>query len=377
MPHRRAWLMHSLVTSLGLPALSQAAQPPTPHPKRPDVRPGQPLQFPRDHGAHPDHRTEWWYLTGHLQAAEGATAPPHPGWGFQITFFRTRVDEAEGNPSALAARQLLMAHVALTDLQGQQLLHDQRLLRAGLGLAGAQEGDTAVHLRDWRLQRQALPGGSRYRATLAARHFALDLTLDSTQPLLLQGPEGYSRKGPDPLEASHYYSQPQLAVRGTLRQGEQAHTVRGQAWMDHEWSEGYLPAQAVGWDWLGMNLRDGGALMLFRMRDAQGRTLWAGGTHRPAGGPARHFKPDDLRFEPLQHWRSPATGARYPVQWRLHTPLGVLTLKARQAAQELDGQASTGAVYWEGLSDLLDERGQPMGQGYLEMTGYVSPLRMR
>ncbi len=365
-------------TSPSTPLSTPGLTPPGTPPARPRVLPGQPLRFPRDHGAHPDHRTEWWYITGHLRP-DGATA--HPGFGFQITFFRTRVDEAEGNPSALAARQLLMAHVALTDLQGRQLLHDQRLLRAGLGLADAAEADTRVHLRDWRLHREARNtphgAGSRYVADLPTRPFGLQLTMDSTQPVLLQGPDGYSRKGPVPEEASRYYSQPQLQVRGQLRLNGMPQPVQGLAWMDHEWSEGYLPAEAVGWDWLGINLRDGGSLMLFRMRNAAGQAVWAGGSWRRADGTVQRFSPEQLRFEPLAHWRSPATGALYPVHWRLHTPLGRLTLKARLQAQELDGQASTGAVYWEGLSDLLDEGGQPLGLGYLEMTGYVRPLRMR
>ncbi len=156
--------------------------------------PARALVFPRDHGSHPDLRTEWWYLTG--QARTG----PAPGrlWGFQITFFRSRVEATQGLQSAFAARQLIFAHAALTDLQGARQLHDQRIARAGFGIAQAAEDDTNIHLRDWSLLRQATtaPGASRYQIRAQADGFALELDCASTQPVLLQGDAGLSRKGP-------------------------------------------------------------------------------------------------------------------------------------------------------------------------------------
>ena len=165
------------------------------------------LAFPRDHGSHPDLRTEWWYITGHARADDRL-------WGFQITFFRSRVDAAQGMQSALAARQLIFAHAALTDVQGRRQLHDQRIARAGFGIAHALEGDTQVRLRDWSLVRQGgtTPGSSRYAIRAQAEGFALELDCASTQPVLLQGQAGLSRKGPAAAQATSYYSQPQLAV---------------------------------------------------------------------------------------------------------------------------------------------------------------------
>ena len=330
------------------------------------------LAFPRDHGSHPGLRTEWWYITGHAQA-EGRP------WGFQITFFRSRVDATQGLRSAFAARQLLFAHAALTDVQGRRQLHDQRIARAGFGVADAAEGDARIRLGGWSLTRQATaaPGASRYAVRAQAEGFALELDCASTQPVLLQGRDGLSRKGPDAAQASYYYSQPQLAVTGAVTlAGRRMPVGEGRAWMDHEWSEALMHPDAVGWDWIGMNLHDGGALTAFRLRRADGSALWAGGSLRRAGEVARAFAPDEVAFTPLRHWHSAASGARYPVAWRVDTPAGRFEVHALLDDQELDSQGSTGAIYWEGLCALRDAAGREAGRGYLEMTGYARRLRL-
>ena len=334
------------------------------------------LVFPRDHGAHPEIRTEWWYATGWLREAQGPSEAP--AFGFQLTFFRSRTGLAATLKSRFAARQLLFVHAALTDLAGQRLLHAERIARWNgdetATRAAASLSDTRVHIGDWRFEREA----GVYRAALGdeAAGFAYRLTLAPTQPLLLQGDAGFSRKGPDPAQASHYVSQPHLAVSGELRHGGQIRAVRGQAWLDHEWSETLLPVGAVGWDWIGINLADGSALTAFRLRRADGSAVWAGGSHRPREGAVRAFGADEVRFEPLAHWSSAATRARYPVRWRVHTPAGAFEVRALLDAQELDSRASTGAVYWEGLAELLEPGGKRLGLGYLEMTGYAQPLRL-
>jgi len=324
------------------------------------------LRFPRDHGAHPELRTEWWYLTG--QAAAGDRR-----WGFQVTFFRSRVDATRGMTSAFAARELLFAHAAVTDLSTGRLHHDQRIARAGFGVAQAGLADTDLRIRDWTLIRQ--PDG-RYLARVEGGDFALELDATPTQPLLLQGQDGLSRKGPDPAQASYYYSQPQLQVQGRLRLGKQASGVTGRAWLDHEWSEALLHPQAVGWDWVGMNLADGSALTVFQLRRADGSALWAGGSWRAAGSAVQAFGPQAVRMVPTRHWSSPLTGTRYPVAWTVDTPQGRFQVEALADAQELDSRRSTGTVYWEGLSELRDAAGQPLGQGYLELTGYGDRLRI-
>ena len=167
----------------------------------PAVEPGAPLRFPADHGAHPDFRTEWWYVTGWLDAGDGQQI------GFQVTFFRSRPSIDQRNPSAFAPKQILFAHAALSDPKLGKLLHDQRAARAGFGLAEAATGDADIVIDDWRFHRTA---DGRFKAKAGGKAFMLDLNFAPTQPILLQGEGGYSRKGPRPSQASHYYSIPQL-----------------------------------------------------------------------------------------------------------------------------------------------------------------------
>lgn len=323
------------------------------------------LSFPRDHGAHPDLRTEWWYVTGHASAGGRE-------FGFQVTFFRTRVDATQGMASRFAAHQLLFAHAAVTDVSGRKLWHDQRLLREGFEVASASRQDTDVRLRDWSLRRQ--DGG--YVARIAAREFTLDLQCRPTQAVLLQGQQGLSRKGPDPAQASYYYSQPQLAVQGRITLQGQAFEAAGKAWMDHEWSEALMHPDAVGWDWIGMNLHDGSALTAFRLRRKDGSTLWDGGSFRPVGHGTYIASRGETEFRPQRYWTSAVSGARYPVEWIVRTPADFYTVRAVIDNQELDSRASTGAIYWEGLSQLIDSNGKDVGRGYLEMTGYAQRLRL-
>lgn len=334
------------------------------------------LQFPRDLGSHPDFAIEWWYLTGQLQAAKRE-------FGFQLTFFRTRVASTQAMRSRFAAKQLIFAHTAVTDVAGQRLLHDQRVARTSgapeLDLALCSQTDTQLHLGDWRLERQS----AAYQAQVSAPDFSFQLMLQPTQPLLLQGQQGLSRKGPQAHQASYYYSLPHLAASGQLQLGGQSMPVKGLAWLDHEWSQSLLPPDAVGWDWIGMNLTDGSALTAFRLRTPAGGTLWAGGSWRAAGQTqAEPLAADAVHFTPLRRWTSAASAATYPVQWWLDISTQSAStpqryrIQAVQDNQELDSRASTGAFYWEGLSDLFDSRDQLIGRGYLEMTGYASPLRL-
>jgi predicted secreted hydrolase len=334
------------------------------------VQRGRPLVFPRDHGAHLDARTEWWYATGWLGSE---AAPTH---GFQVTFFRSRTDLAAGVPGRFAARQLLFAHAAVTDLAALRHHHAQRIVRwsgdPAARPARAAAHDAAIAIGDWTLARD----GEHWRSALPAGPFTLELTLQRTQPLLLQGDAGFSRKGPEERQASHYYSEPQLAAEARLAIAGRSSRASGRAWLDHEWSEELLHPDAVGWDWIGMNLFDGSALTAFVLRRADGSALWAGGSLRPPGGRVRDFRPNELRWTPGRRWTSPATRANYPVQWQLATPAGRFEVRALLDAQELDGRGSSGAVYWEGVSELLDERGRRVGLGYLEMTGYAARLRV-
>ena len=363
---RRLLLAGALARALS-PAQAQ------PRPSVPALRPGD-LHFPRDLGSHPDFSIEWWYVTGHLISGRASSERQY---GFQITFFRSRIESTQGMQSAFAAKQLLFAHAALTDVNGRKMRHDQRIARLGFEVAGASEKDTAIRLRDWSLKRD----GRRYRVIAAVGDFRFNLDLTQTQPILLQGQQGLSRKGPDEKQVSFYYSLPQLRATGTLSLGAQHHPVRGTAWLDHEWSQELLHPQAVGWDWIGINLFDGSALTAYRLRDQTGNALWDGGSFRhpsmdAASGPYI-FSRGEVLFQALRSWTSPLTHTRYPVEWLVRTPADFYTVKAVIDNQELDSRASTGTIYWEGLSELYDSNGKLVGRGYLEMTGYASPLRLQ
>jgi predicted secreted hydrolase len=326
---------------------------------------GQPLSFPRDWGSHPQFRTEWWYVTGWITSAAGEQL------GFQITFFRSKPDLSGDNPSAFAAKQIVIAHCALSDPKRGRLWQDQRIARAGLGLAGAAEGDTHVWIGDWSLKHEG-----PYVARIAAEDFSLDLTLSETQPVLMNGENGFSRKGPGEQAASYYYSLPHVQVTGTVSRRGSATRVSGEAWFDHEWSSEYLDPQAAGWDWIGINLEDGGALMAFQIRGLDGAPRWAGGTFRGSDGALQVLKPADVDFHAGRRWTSPRTGIVYPVEWTVRAGARQFTLMPLLDDQENDTRLSTGAIYWEGAVRVYDKR-KPAGRGYLELTGYGERLRLR
>jgi len=329
------------------------------------VTAGRSIAFPADYGSHPEFRTEWWYVTGWLKTSGGESL------GFQVTFFRTKPAIDEANPSDLTARQLLIAHCAISDPKRGRLWQDQRIRRAGLGLAGAAEGDTHVWLNQWSLERQ----GAVYTTNIAAEDFTLDLRLTPTQPPMLNGDAGVSRKGPAVQSASYYYSLPHVAVSGAIARHGGEDRVTGEAWFDHEWSSEYLDPEAVGWDWIGINLDDGGALMAFRIRGADGSTRWAGGTVRNGGG-TQELHPAEVQFRAVRQWRSPRTGTVYPVQWLVRAGPLEMELAPLLDDQENDTRLSTGAIYWEGAVRAYSH-GQPVGRGYLELTGYGERLKLR
>ena len=328
---RRVFL--GLLPLLGVPgiAVPQKVDYPavTPHPR---------FVFPRDHGAHPQFRTEWWYVTGWLDGP----------LGFQATFFRARPEEASDNPSAFNPRQVLFAHAALSDPKRGRLLHDERAARAGFSLAHAELDRTGVWINDWRLELQ----GDRYHARISARDFDFDLTFFTSGKPVLQGIEGFSRKGRRPGEASYYYSRPQLHVVGKA----DGRNLEGYAWLDHEWSSAYLAPEAAGWDWCGINLFDGGSLMAFQMRGKEGGI---------------HFSPEGTAMKSLRWWKSPRTGVSYPVSMEVNG----LRLEPLMDDQELDSRASTGTIYWEGAVSAHKEESM-VGRGYLELTGYWKPMKL-
>lgn len=351
-----------------------------PQPPYAPVVPGHRLAFPHDHGMHPDFRIEWWYITGWLDAAaRGAAGAGRRGdhfgprddvgpYGFQITFFRVRTRHALDNPSRFAPRQLLLAHAAIADPALGRLRHDQQAWRTG-ELATVAAGDTAIELPGWRLLRNV---DDTYLAEVDTGDFGYSLRLHPSAPPLPQGDGGYSRKGPRPEQASYYYSRPGLRAEGTLRMGDREYDVRGSGWLDHEWSSELMPEAAVGWDWTGINLDDGGSLLAFRLRDVRGGAVHSHGRLRDRHGDVLDAPPV---FSPRRFWESPRTGIRYPVEWIVTLGDKSFVLRPLFDDQELDARGSSGTVYWEGaVTASLD--GHIVGRGYLELTGYGTPIEL-
>ncbi len=349
----------------------------------PIVEPGRPMRFPRDHGAHADFRTEWWYITGWLRAGDGEDL------GMQLTFFRSRTRHSRDNPSRFSPTQLLFVHAAIASPSVGRLVHAERAARAGFGLASFSERDLEVAIDDWKLWRDA---DDRIHARIDGGAFGMDLLATPPGPPVLQGDRGFSRKGPLPAQASWYYSQPQLAVAGTIRGPGEApsRAVTGNAWLDREWSTEYLDKRASGWDWCGLNFDDGSALMAFRIRLRDGGVLWSYANWIPAVGPAgravRVGSADsavpawpaptpDPEFVPLRHWRSPRTDTRWPVAMQLRIGERRLELQPLFDDQELSAEESTGTIYWEGAVRVF-EAGRQVGAGYMELTGYAGRVRM-
>lgn len=339
------------------------------------AREGYQYTFPHDHGAHDAFRTEWWYYTGHL------TAPDGHRFGFELTFFRRGVppSQIQTHPSRWSLDQLYLAHLAITDITSQRFHYEDRISRAAIGKAGAESGQLTVWLDHWRA---AANDAEQHLLTARTSAMALTLTLSPLTPPIIHGERGISKKGPEPDQASHYYSLPRLATTGTITLGTTTYPVTGMSWMDHEFGSADLGREMVGWDWFSMHLGDNRALMLYRLRRADGSSDPASsGTLIFPDGRTQHLAAEDFQVTPLDTWTSPTSKATYPRRWQITIPsLGLsLTLTPLLDNQELRTTRSTQVTYWEGAMDVSGtERGQPLtGQGYVEMTGYAERFQKK
>lgn len=323
------------------------------------VRPDYELTFPRDHGAHPDYRIEWWYVTANLKDDHGKD------WGVQWTLFRQALEpQNEGQAGAgWSSAQVWLGHSAVTHADGH--LHADRLARGGVGQAGTRGGDGepfAAWIDHWAIEGRQPDGElSAIAVSAAGEGYQYQLELQSTGPRVLQGDNGFSRKS-ESEQASYYYSQPFYQVKGDIIWQGERHSVSGQAWLDREWSSQPLAADQQGWDWFSMHLNSGAKLMLFRLRsDVQGH--FHSGTWIGADGSSRPLAPEDIRMTPLDEVA--VAGRTVPTRWRLEVPQEGFNV----TTSALNDQAWMGTTipYWEGPICLEGSHG---GEGYLEMTGY-------
>jgi predicted secreted hydrolase len=328
----------------------------------------RPFVFPADHGSHPEFRTEWWYFTGNLATPRGRH------FGFELTFFRyalaPETPPREGT-SAWRARQVWMAHFAITDTDGGRFIARERLARGALELAGATAEPLRVWVKDWEATGQST--GENLMLRLAARDdaIALDLRLSSTMPHVAQGERGLDAKGAGLGNASHYYSVPHLAAAGELSIEGETFGVSGLAWLDREWSTSSLEAGTEGWDWFALHLSDGSSLMFYRLRAEDGTaTRFSSGSWVRADGTRMLLAANDVTLAVLDEWTSGATGVRYPVAWHLAIPAAGISLNIRPHLEQQELELSV--RYWEGAVRAEGEgpAGALTGEGYLELAGY-------
>ena len=367
---RRVLLMCVCVTLL---ASSRLASPP--HLTAGEFRqalPGYAFSFPRDHYAHGDFRTEWWYYTGHLRTKSGQE------YGYQVTFFRSGLAEARNNPSRWAAKNLYLAHFAISDIPRKDHRYFQRVNRAGLGQAGASETEFRVWVGDW----EVVGDGTRQRLRVKDGDFAVDLNLSSQKAPVIHGADGVSQKGEGRGHASHYYSLTRVKTDGTLVVRGKTLDVTGLSWMDHEFGSTDLSADQVGWDWYSLQFEDGSDLMLYVIRKADGRPdPYSAGTRVEADGRIVRLRQPDFTIDVLERWVSPRNHGTYPMKWRLRAPtVGLdVTVSPTFPDQELDTAKSTQVIYWEGAvrAEGTVSARPATANGYVEMTGYAAPFRKR
>lgn len=330
-----------------------------------EVTRGRALEFPRDHGAHPDYRQEWWYYTGNLRTPGGRR------FGVQLTFFRFGHGAFDAyRESAWRNEHSWMAHFAVSDVESGVLHAWQDYARGALSLAGATAAPFRVWVNGWSVGQDDVEHDG-FDATLeaAAGDTRLRLALQGSAPPLLQGEAGYSAKDAREETASYYYSLPNLEASGTLEFDGERFEVSGRAWMDREWSTEVLSKEQRGWDWFALRLAGSGTLMLFQVRgDADAHFRYA--VHVGADGRARYYGNEAIELSPTAWWRSEATGSRYPVAWQLSIePADIdLAVAAAFRNQELTLDFS----YWEGVVDVEGsvDNERVRGEGYMELTGY-------
>lgn len=325
----------------------------------------RPFRFPADHGPHPDYRTEWWYATGNLEGPEGRR------FGYQFTVFRSALSpEPPDRRSAWATNQAYMAHFALTDAASGRFFTAERFSRGALGLAGARARPFRIWLEGWEMSGEG-DGAFPLRLRAASESVSVDLVLERGKPPVLQGDDGLSPKGPEPGNASYYYSLTRMPTRGRVTVEGRSVEVRGLSWLDREWSTSALGPELAGWDWFALQLDGGAELMYYRLRGRDGSTVpESGGSWVAPDGASSRLGTGEVRLEPLAWWRSPEGGARYPVAWSVRIPDRGLDLRVRAV---LPDQEWRGAFrYWEGAVDVTGTRdGTPVsGRGYVELTGY-------
>ena len=361
------------------------------------------FQFPRDHLSHPAFKTEWWYISGNISTGNLKTAnvteadalqEKNRAFAYQFTLFRFALHpekRAIENSSAWRSRHIYMAHISLTDINKEKFYQQERFSRDGLGLAGADdtesslqknaegslhynaEGSIQFWLNDWQAKSIAADRLFPLKLNIRDPQFTLNLQLESSKPLVLQGEQGLSQKSSE--HASYYYSYTRLFSQGTITIGDEVFRVSGNSWFDREWSTSSLGEDQQGWDWFALHLDDGSDLMLYQMRKNDGtKDRYSSGTFVDQQGGSQTLSSRQFQLQALEFWQSPASGIRYPIKWQVLIPEQSINLIVSTKVRHQEWSKAEGFSfnYWEGAVEVSGEKDQKpiSGSGYLEMTGY-------
>lgn len=323
------------------------------------------FRFPADHGPHSNFKHEWWYFTGNLFAKNGRR------FGYQLTVFRNAISPMPiKNPSEWRTRQIYMAHFALTDIQNKRFHDFERFDRAALGLSGAIAQPFKVWLDTWMVKSE---GVDTFPVRLSAVQddIAVNLSLSRVKPIVLQGDRGLSQKGEGLGNASYYYSITRMPSIGTVKLGNQTFDVSGLSWMDREWGSGGLGKNVVGWDWFSLQFDDDRELMLYRLRNKDGKTNpFNYGTLVTANGSVHKLGVEDVKIVVEDTWESPATHIIYPARWRIMIPSEHISVQVVPYIH--DQELKLSVRYWEGAVSVTGKSldSKITGSGYVELTGY-------
>jgi predicted secreted hydrolase len=330
------------------------------------VVPGRTFDFPKDHGSHPEFETEWWYYTGHLVSENNET------FGFQLTFFRVGIHPEEGSRSPRSAwhtHSVHLAHFALTDDKNRKFYHYEKTNRESFDMAGAKND----HLHVWNGSWESRMSGSDILLSVKTEDVDLELGVSSLKPVILQGSEGFSRKGAEPGEASYYYSYTRLNGSGELKVKNQKYNIKAASvWMDREFTSSKLAQATQGWDWFAIQLDSGEDIMVYQLRDKNNNpNEFSSGSYIDQEGNKTHLDHTDFQIKVLSYWKSPKSGIAYPSEWKISVRGSgkELHIKPSIPDQELITQKSTGVNYWEGRC-LVYENGKHAGNAYVELVGY-------
>ena len=337
--------------------------------------------WPRDHAAHPEYRTEWWYYTGHVTTQSGRR------FGYELTFFRLGMRPGDPQPRANQSRwrghELFPAHFALTDERGRTFFHSETFTREALGGGSASAATLDVRSGNWTLRGAATRNPSIERMTLSASaatpegRNAIDFVQMPEKVPAIHGRDGVSRKAACASCASHYYSYTRLQTTGTLQFHGERFAITGLSWMDHEFGSGELESDQAGWDWFSIQLNDRRELMLYVLRQKDGRiTPQSSGSLIERDGTVHTLPLDAFTIAATGSWRSPHTGGNYPSGWRVRVARAGIDVTLAPTLSDQELASATGVSYWEGAVDVRDPSGRATGVGYVELTGYAGEVSL-